>query len=96
MQAGNVGIESLLGSWLYVLVTKGIIDTGGTFTNQFLQHSIVDASQQQHIFTDVLVHRVVAPLVSHVGIEVINLRVDCPFSIPKLSDGHSNIHHPTE
>ena len=29
MQAGNVGIESLFGSWFYGLMTKCIIDTRG-------------------------------------------------------------------
>ena len=68
MQTGDVGIESLFGSRLYVLVTKCIIDTRGTFANQSLQRGIVSVSQQQHFFTDLFIHAVVAPLVSHVGI----------------------------
>lgn len=55
------------------MVTKGIVDTGGTFTNQFLQHGIVNVSQQQYIFTDIFIHTVITPLVFHIGIEVINL-----------------------
>ena len=35
VQTGNVGIESIFCSWLYVLMSKCIIDTRGTFLRPF-------------------------------------------------------------
>ena len=62
VQTGDIGIESLLGSWLYMLVHQGIIDPRGTLASDFLQNDVVNTLQQKDIFTDILVHRIVAPL----------------------------------
>ena len=76
MQAGDVGMECLLGPRFDVLVPQGAIHTGGTFAHHFLQHGLVIAAEQQHIFSDILVHVVISSLVSQIDIEVFYFRVD--------------------
>ena len=96
MKARDVGIESLLGARLDMLVHQGVIDTRSTLACDLLQNGIVNALQLQDFLADVLIHVVVASLVAHIDVEVINLRVNLPFCVPHLCHSHADIHHPAQ
>ena len=73
VEARNVGIESLLGARLNMLVHQGVIDTRSTLACDLLQNGIVNALQLQDFFADVLVQVVIASFVAHIGVETIDL-----------------------
>ena len=77
---------------------RGVVDTSGAFADERFERIVVGVVRAQHedIFADVLVERVVAPLVADVAVEVVDLGIDGPLVVPELGDGHADIHHPAQ
>ena len=97
LQAGDIGLEGVDCTRLYIQGIEVALHSLGTITHQFLHLLGIGTMQVKHLVKDVLVEIVISAFVSQVQVEVLDFVILSQSTSQNLATAMAmNIIHPSE